>query len=965
MPAMAAAEVQKTLVEALTALYRSPDSSVRNQANHWLQEFQHSVLAWEVSDSLLHDANSNLETLLFCSQTLKTKIQRDFEELPAAAFCPLRDSLYALLKHLSSGPSKVRTQICIALASLAVHVPMEDWGGGGILNWLKQEMNSSPDYMPSFLELLAILPQEAFSYKVAARPERRRQFQNELVMSIGVALDLLTYCLNATKFQEQVLEAFASWLRLNHGISAATLASHPLVVAALSSLRFNSLPDAAVNVICELIRYTVSESPGGLSAQMPLIQVLVPHVMGLRDQFKDPSKDEDDVKAMARLFSDMGDSYVDMIATGSDESMMIVQALLEVAAHPDYDIASMTFNFWHSLQVSLTEWESYSSLGTENAIRAERDRRIAMFRPTFETLISLVAFRVQYPQDYEDLSKEDRRDFRQTRYAVGDIIIDAASVLGGDAVVKILFMNFVKSVGNCEANDWNWRSSEAALYCIRSVANAVPSHEVEVMLQVFAILPKLPHQPQLLQTTCLTIGAYSTWLNASSAALPFLPSIIDILTRGMSASEDSAAAACMAFRHVCDACRTKLCGSLDGLFHIYHRAVSGEGGYRVCAEDSLQLVEALSVVITELSSDQAKKALEALCLQAVNPLQEIINQGVEPVKQLNPTKFTVHIDRLANIFRYVNHPEAVGDAFERIWPLFKAIFDYRAWDMRTMEALCRACKYAVRTSGQFIVVTIGDMLSVVQEQYQLHHQPCFLYLSSEVIKIFGSEPSCANYLGCLIESLFRHTTHLLTKIEEFTARPDIADDCFLLASRCIRYCPHIFVPSSIFSSLVDCSIVGITVQHREACNSILTFMSDVLDLASSVNGQDYRAMIDSVVLPRGSIVTRILVASITGALPTSRLEEVSYVLRSLTRAYGLRACEWAKEAILLIPSTAVTESESSRFLNALSKLASEADSSALFGPLEELSDVCRRNRAVQESVQGALKPHQLNFVRVS
>ncbi|CAN6449471.1 unnamed protein product [Victoria cruziana] len=820
MPAMAAAEVQKTLVEALTALYHNPDSNVRHQANHWLQEFQHSIISWEVSDSLLHDANSNLETLVFCSQTLKTKIQRDFEELPAAAFCPLRDSLYALLKHLSNGPSKVRTQICIALASLAVHVPMENWGGGGILNWLKQEMNSSPDYMPSFLELLAILPQEAFSYKVAARPERRRRFQDELVMSIGLALDLLTYCLNVTKFQEQVLEAFASWLRLNHGISAATLVSHPLVVAALSSLRLNSLPDASVNVICELIRSTVSENPGGLSAQMPLIQVLVPHVMGLRDQFKDPSKDEDDVKAMARLFSDMGDSYVDMIATGSDESMMIVQALLEVAAHPDYDIASMTFNFWHSLQVSLTEWQSYSSLGTKDAIRAERDRRIAMFKPTFETLISLVAFRVHYPQDYEDFSKEDKRDFKQSRYAVGDILIDAASVLGGDAVVKILFMNFVKSVGNCEANDWNWRASEAALYCIRSVANAVPSNEVEVMPQVFAILPKLPHQPQLLQTTCFTIGAYSAWLNASSAALPLLPSIVDILTRGMTASEDSAAAACMAFRNVCDACRKKLCGSLDGLFHIYHRAVSGDGGYKLCTEDSLQLVEALSMVITELSSDQAKKALEALCLQAVSPLQEIINQGVESVKQLNPTKFTVHIDRLANIFRYVDHPEAVGDAFERIWPLFKAIFDHRAWDMRTMEALCRACKYAVRTSGKFIMVTIGDMLSVVQEQYRLHHQPCFLYLSSEVIKIFGSEPSCASYLGCLIESLFGHTTHLLTKIEEFTARPDIADDCFLLASRCIRYCPQIFVPSSIFSSLVDCSMVGITVQHRYQPNHI-------------------------------------------------------------------------------------------------------------------------------------------------
>lgn len=110
------------------------------------------------------------------------------------------------------------------------------------------------------------------------------------------------------------------------------------------------------------------------------------------------------MKAIARLFADVGDSYVELIATGissyhlythflcqlfssiiftvlsrnhhifvvfldfnaeifivlhqhpaSDESMMIVNSLLEVASHPEYDIASMTFNFWHSLQVILTK----------------------------------------------------------------------------------------------------------------------------------------------------------------------------------------------------------------------------------------------------------------------------------------------------------------------------------------------------------------------------------------------------------------------------------------------------------------------------------------------------------------------------------------------------------------------------------------------------------------------------------
>ncbi|KAJ6374193.1 hypothetical protein OIU78_029824, partial [Salix suchowensis] len=49
------------------------------------------------------------------------------------------------------------------------------------------------------------------------------------------------------------------------------------------------------------------------------------------------------------------------------------------------------------------------------------------------------------------------------------------------------------------------------------------------------------------------------------------------------------------------------------------------------------------------------------------------------------------------------------------------------------------------------------------------------------MQIFGSDPSCAYYLNNLIEALFKCTTCLLTNIKDFIARPDIADDCFLLA----------------------------------------------------------------------------------------------------------------------------------------------------------------------------------------
>ncbi|CAL5377373.1 unnamed protein product [Camellia sinensis] len=143
-----------------------------------------------VSNNLLHDASSNQETLIFCSQTLRSKVQRDFEELPSEAFRPLRD-LLNLIENISQRPP-LKLEPSLAVAALAVHVPAKDWGDGGIVNWLRDEMNSHPECIPSFLELLRVLPER---------------------------------------------------------IPASTLASHPLVLTALSSLNSDILSEASVNVI--------------------------------------------------------------------------------------------------------------------------------------------------------------------------------------------------------------------------------------------------------------------------------------------------------------------------------------------------------------------------------------------------------------------------------------------------------------------------------------------------------------------------------------------------------------------------------------------------------------------------------------------------------------------------------------------------------------------------------------------
>lgn len=84
------------------------------------------------------------------------------------------------------------------------------------------------------------------------------------------------------------------------------------------------------------------------------------------------------------------------------------------------------------------------------------------------------------------------------------------------------------------------------------------------------------------------------------------------------------------------------------------------------------------MVVTELPLDDAKRALEALCIPVISPLQvsvcvlrfiklillmivfsyilflqEAINQGPEILSKRPSRQLTVHIDRFAYIFRWV------------------------------------------------------------------------------------------------------------------------------------------------------------------------------------------------------------------------------------------------------------------------------------------------------------------------
>jgi transportin-3 len=92
--------------------------------------------------------------------------------------------------------------------------------------------------------------------------------------------------------------------------------------------------------------------------------------------------------------------------------------------------------------------------------------------------------------------------------------------------------------------------------------------------------------------------------------------------------------------------------------------------------------------------------------------------------------------------------------------------------------------------------------------------------------------------------------------------------------------------------------------------------------------------------------------------------QVSYVLLLLSRAFGENAPHWARESISLIPLQALTDAERSHFLQIISDASLGSSLHTITDRFGEISDVCRRNKTVQDIVQSALRPHDLTFAGV-
>lgn len=456
------------------------------------------------------------------------------------------------------------------------------------------------------------------------------------------------------------------------------------------------------------------------------------------------------------------------------------------------------------------------------------------------------------------------------------------------------------------------------------------------------------------------------WLSASlslNANPLLLQRLFGVLHRALFHNDtDTRGAAALALKHLCDAAAGHLAQFLEPLMQLYTTAlnsidmretglVRSTGTAYICLdnEDVLQIIEGLCYVVTALPIEQADPVLSAMLRPIATPLLQMFPDQSESVPP-ETSVIVLHFDRLAAVMRHVAHPELVATVFRELWPVVaRGLERCGDRDERSAEHICRCIKYTFRTARwghadndifqcllcisrahrtlrrhnclclKFIIKRVhrrkrdptmrhrlkdlvAPAAALYTKMFAQRQHASILFAVSELVRSFGRDESVFETLRLSVEEVMGWTTKMFRALPDFEATPDVVDDAFLLAKVCLTHCPRIIINPRVLPAVIDMAIVGLHIQHREACCSILVFLRNTMQSRDETSTEILRQVLPS----RGAAVAHSLIAGAMGSLPASRLDDVTDVIAAMLTCAGATAVEWVQAAVSRVPEHAAS-----------------------------------------------------------
>jgi transportin-3 len=390
-----------------------------------------------------------------------------------------------------------------------------------------------------------------------------------------------------------VFETLQSWLSSGE-LMASQVSQTPLFTAMFDSLPSDQLFDAAVDVICDLIRETQE-----VEDNVDVIQQIIPRVIALRPQLEEHKDDPDRIRGYCRIFCEAGEYYKDLIVRHPNDLFPLVEAIAACAAYPDLEIVPITFNFWYALATALG--------------RQPEDSSIQPILDIFANLQAVIINHLHFPRDDEQQTAQERDEFRMFRHRMGDTLKDCCHVLGAPTCLRRSYELVTAALAKGSPS---WQEIEAPLFSMRSMGAEVDPDDDEILPHIMDMLPKLPDHPRIRYAAILVISRYTQWIDRHPQDLAFQ---LQYISAGFEmAEEEVSAAAAQAMKFMCQDCNQHLVPFLPQL----HTFISSVGD-RLDQPDMVEVCEAIGYIISSMPAAQAAQALQQFCEPLIQRVQAV------------------------------------------------------------------------------------------------------------------------------------------------------------------------------------------------------------------------------------------------------------------------------------------------------------------------------------------------------
>ncbi|KAG1825839.1 armadillo-type protein [Suillus subaureus] len=795
----------QALLSALNVFTRAPDKTSLENANSWLQDFQHSPEAWSTCNVLLLSHDAPPAAKLFAAQTFRSKVTYDLHQVDPSNLLPLRDTLVTALERYQSGPKTIITQLCLALSGLALQLPAWD----NALQSIVETFGANPATVPVLLQFLTILPEEVSgNTRIPVTDDEYRERSTKLLSDNSEqVLELLSMYLQATgvthAVQSQIFDCLRSWLVAGE-INMPAFGKSSLLAFAFEALASEELFDSAVDVVCEMIHETQE-----IDDNMPVIELIVPRVIALKSRLEDQKDDPEKIRGYAKIFAEAGETYRLLILQHTDTFYPIVEAIGQCSAYPDLDIVPITFPFWMRLAQTIGKKTTISPL----------------FGEAYKALMGVVIRHLHFPPDLTSMTGQEADNFRSFRHVMGDTLKDCCLVLGADACLLSAYGLITMALSR-GPQSISWQEIEAPLFAMRSMGAEVDVMDDTAVPKIMDLIPSLPIHPRVRYAALLIISRYTEWINRHPDYIAYQ---LQYISAGFEDPDSEvSAAAGQALKYLCQDCKQHLIEFLPTL-HTFLTTT----GTKLTQDDRRQVYEAIAYVISAMSIEKAAESLRTFSLDILSQIHAISSKSTAVTKQ-ELKEVGYGLENLEVMLHVVGPfgdqlPAACQNSCQEAWSIFDTFISKFAFDYDTSERVTRVLRHGITLFGQGSLAVASSVLSRMVTSFEATGFSSFLWISGKFVGRFGheSDPVLRNAFQNLYE---RATNKVVSLLQSKDSRdiPDVLEDYVQLLLQLIRMAPDVFFQSSAFPLAFRATMAALTLIHSDLVFASLDLFRDIL-----------------------------------------------------------------------------------------------------------------------------------------